>query len=357
MNYYEHHIRDYDTATAHLSWEEDLAYSRLLRWYYRKEQPIPADVREACRQVRAVTKAQRDAVQAVLDEFFELRDDGWHNETCDAVIQAFQDGEPEREIKKANEANRLSKHRKERADLFKVITDAGEHAAWNIGIADLRAMAKRIQNPKPPKPPDPATLSATQPATATATPATATQTPLPNTQYPIQEKGRGLSNDGPPATAPTPPPPAPPPDEEPPRQVTPAGAICMAIKAEGIADVSPDHPDLLALIALEVPVGEFITAAQHARKVEKPNFAYVLGTVKGRRRDAARTAATVPGGAMAAPPPQETPRARHARERVAEAAGVYAHHIAVPAPGTSGQLSIDDDEVIRVHNPALTDDR
>ena len=74
MNYYEHHIRDYDAATAHLTWDQDMAYSRLLRWYYRKEQPIPADIAEACRQVRASSKPQRDAVEAVLREFFVLHE-------------------------------------------------------------------------------------------------------------------------------------------------------------------------------------------------------------------------------------------------------------------------------------------
>lgn len=185
MNYYEHHIRDYDAATAHLSWDEDMAYTRLLRWYYRKEQPIPADIKEACRQVRAATKAQRDAVAAVLKEFFVLRDDGWHQETCDEAITTYQAGEPEREVKKANEENRLRRHRDERARLFKVLTDAGEHAPWNIKMEELRALVGRISSANP------ATAPATQnstpetlPATAPATPATATQTPDTNHQTP-----------------------------------------------------------------------------------------------------------------------------------------------------------------------------
>lgn len=351
MNYYEHHIRDYDTATQHLTWEQDLAYSRLLRWYYRKEQPIPADVKEACRQVRAITKVQRDAVEAVLLEFFELRGDGWHNDTCDAVIEAYLDGEPEREVKKANEENRLKKHRKERSELFKIITEAGEHAAWNIGIADLRAMAKRLQQPKQPlPPPSPATPAATRPATAPATLATATQTPLPIHQTPIEEERAGSTST---VGAPEPP-------ETPalPQAAavapTLAGAICKAIKAEGIPDVAPDHADLLALIAAGATQGEFVDAAKHARKQGKPSFAYVLGTVKGRRRDAAATAASVHHGPM--PEPQESARERQAREQIHEAAGSYAHHIAKPAPGARDALTIDDDEVIHVR-PALSDDR
>lgn len=181
MNYYEHHIRDYDAATSHLSWDEDLAYTRLLRWYYRKEQPIPADVKEACRQVRAITKAQRDAVVAVLNEFFELKEDGWHKDDCDEAIAEYQAGAPEREIKKANEKNRTERHREERARLFKTLTDGGGHAPWNIGIADLRIMVSRLTVTAP------ATANeqpVTKPVTAPATPVTATQSPITNHQTP-----------------------------------------------------------------------------------------------------------------------------------------------------------------------------
>lgn len=90
MNFYKHHIGDYDAATLHLSWDEDQAYSRLLRIYYRDEKPIPADTGEACRLVRARTSSQRCAVQNVLHEFFELRDDGWHNKRADEEIVSYQ---------------------------------------------------------------------------------------------------------------------------------------------------------------------------------------------------------------------------------------------------------------------------
>ena len=90
INYYEHHIGDYDSDTAHLSWLEDMAYTRLIRLYYRKELPISCDVGDACRLVRAVSKEQRQAVESVLREFFTLRDDGWHQKRCDADVARFQ---------------------------------------------------------------------------------------------------------------------------------------------------------------------------------------------------------------------------------------------------------------------------
>lgn len=90
MNYYEHHLGDYDGATAHLSWLEDCAYRRLICLYYRNEGPIPSDVKQACRLVRAASKQERGAVQQVLSEFFELQGDGWHHKRCDEEVTRFQ---------------------------------------------------------------------------------------------------------------------------------------------------------------------------------------------------------------------------------------------------------------------------
>jgi uncharacterized protein YdaU (DUF1376 family) len=186
VHYYEHHIGDYAEATAHLSFIEDAAYSRLIRKYYATEKPLPADIKAVQRLVGARTKEEKKSVEVVLSEFFFLADDGWHNSRCDAEILNFLDGEPEREVKKANEENRLKRHREERANLFKRLTDAGLHAAWNIGMKELRELVAGIPNTTPATPP--ATLfdkPATAPATAPATPATATQTPYTVHQSPV----------------------------------------------------------------------------------------------------------------------------------------------------------------------------
>jgi uncharacterized protein YdaU (DUF1376 family) len=179
VNYYEHHIRDYDAATAHLSWDEDMAYTRMLRWYYRKEQPLPVEVSEVCRLVRATSKQQRAAVEAVLREFFVLREDGWHNEKCDQVLDQYQAGEPEREAKKRNEDTRLQRHRAERAALFSELNAAGQHMPWNSKMEDLRGAVERIRNGG-------TAVSPATPATAPATPATATHPPSTNTHPPEQ---------------------------------------------------------------------------------------------------------------------------------------------------------------------------
>ena len=177
MNYFEHHIGDYDKNTSHLSACEDGIYCRMIRRYLDKELPLDLDVEEIKRVVRARSREEKKSVEVILKEFFFLDVDGWHHKTCDEIIAAYQAGEPEREAKKANEETRMKRHRDERAGLFAQLTGAGRHAAWNIGIKELRLMVAALQEPENPEP-------ATQPVTAPATPATATHTPIPTTHTP-----------------------------------------------------------------------------------------------------------------------------------------------------------------------------
>lgn len=271
MNYYEHHIRDYDAATAHLSWDEDMAYTRLMRWYYRKEQPIPADVKEACRQVRATTKVQRDAVAAVLNEFFVLQADGWHQETCDEAIATYQAGEPERVVKKANEDNRLRRHREERARLFKILTDAGEHAPWNIRMEDLRAMVERISGGNSATAPE--TENET-PATAPATPATATQSPDTIHQTPVLKEGVGNAGASDGGYLPNP---------------TPHGTVAKALRTAGV-QVSPGQLDFRAWVDKGLTAEEALAGLAVARQ-SKPApepipWAYLAKVLTSQRQAA-----------------------------------------------------------------------
>lgn len=177
MNYYEHHIGDYAQATMHLSFVEDAAYCRLIRKYYATERPLTGDLKQLQRLVGARTKEEKIAVDTILEEFFYFDDGVWRNKRCDEEIAKYLDGEPEREVKKANETNRLKRHRDERASLFKRLTDAGHHAAWNIGMSELRDLVKRhCDQPETDLPPLPETAPET-PATATQTPDTRHQTP------------------------------------------------------------------------------------------------------------------------------------------------------------------------------------
>jgi uncharacterized protein YdaU (DUF1376 family) len=146
MNYYEHHIGDYARATAHLSMLEDCAYTRLLRWYYADERPIPADLKVVCRVLRATTKPERDAVQTVLSEFFVLEDDGYHQKRADDEIARYQ--EKQRKAKASANA---------RWNAQKAQTEGNANAHANALQTDMRthsernaeAMLTRHQTPDP----------------------------------------------------------------------------------------------------------------------------------------------------------------------------------------------------------------
>jgi len=91
LNYYKRHLGDYARDTAHLSMAEDGAYNRLLDFYYAAERPLPLERAEIYRRVRARGKQDQAAVDAVLADFFNLKDDGWHHKRCDEEIAAMME--------------------------------------------------------------------------------------------------------------------------------------------------------------------------------------------------------------------------------------------------------------------------
>ncbi len=66
---------------------------------------------------------------------------------------------------------------------------------------------------------------------------------------------------------------------------TPAASVCLEIKKIGIIDINPSHPGLLELIDIGATVDEFVHAARTAKDKGK-GFSYVLGIVKGQRKEA-----------------------------------------------------------------------
>ena len=88
MHYYQRHLGDYSTATPHLSLTEHGAYTKLLDYYYSTEHPIPDD---RCERIAgAFDPHERDAVRAVLAQFFTLTDAGWANDRADSEIASYR---------------------------------------------------------------------------------------------------------------------------------------------------------------------------------------------------------------------------------------------------------------------------
>lgn len=69
---------------------------------------------------------------------------------------------------------------------------------------------------------------------------------------------------------------------------TKAGTVCKAIKAKGVADVSPSNPKLRALVEKGIGVETFEQAAELCVKATPPKgMAYLLGIVERQLREAA----------------------------------------------------------------------
>ena len=89
MNYYQHHIGDFNNATRHLSRLERSIYRDLLDLYSDLEKPLQLDFDKLARRIM-VEDGERGAMRDVLNEFFVLQDDGYHNARADREIASFQ---------------------------------------------------------------------------------------------------------------------------------------------------------------------------------------------------------------------------------------------------------------------------
>jgi len=78
VNSYEFHIGDYYRRTSHLSQVEHYIYRRLIDQYFLTELPITTEIRSISRTLQ-LTADQIETLEMILDEFFELEDDGWHH--------------------------------------------------------------------------------------------------------------------------------------------------------------------------------------------------------------------------------------------------------------------------------------
>lgn len=91
MNFYSHHIGDYTRDTAHLSWDEDCAYRRMLCWYYLHERPLPGNLEQVCRLIGAKTDQQIASAKQVLSECFVLLSGCYSQKRCDREIALYRE--------------------------------------------------------------------------------------------------------------------------------------------------------------------------------------------------------------------------------------------------------------------------
>ena len=86
MHFYQFNISDYRKRTGHLTLLEHAIYRSLIDTYYLEELPLCGDIAKLMRTHSARSKDEKEAFNAVIDEFFVLTDSGYHHEKCDQEL-------------------------------------------------------------------------------------------------------------------------------------------------------------------------------------------------------------------------------------------------------------------------------
>lgn len=247
MNYFNLHIGDYVAATAHLSLLEDAIYGRLLRRYYMQEAPLPAEIAKVARLAGARSPEEVEAVQVVLEEFFTLETDGWHNKRADSEIASYHE--------KA-EAARENGRRGGRP----------------------RRTSETQQKPKETQPVSSGFENETQPK--------ANQEPITNNQEPSKSK-HTPSESFRSVQAPS-----------------DAGRACVLMRQAGCVSTNPSHPDLQAALAEGVTPEALADTVREGLARSTPiarPFAWSIATARSRHAEGPSTVVPITGARNAAP--------------------------------------------------------
>ena len=242
MNYYPHHIGDFNTRTLHLSRLERGIYRDMRDLYFDKEAPLQADKVKLFRLLRITTPEEIEAANAVLDDFFVLTASGWEDAACAADIQAYYDS-----LEAASAGGKATKKKREEAARL-----AAELAAAGQSTLDFVEQQQ-------------AESARTVPAQCAHSAGTVREGANQN-----QNQNQNQKQNQPPAT--------------PTLSVERTGAatavdLSIAFRKEGVQSQSSD-PRLLALAEQGVSVDTLLSACAEAKK-SKPNGGISLGYVVG----------------------------------------------------------------------------
>ena len=89
MHYYKLNISDYITDTYTLNQNEHGAYMLLINHYYKTEKRLPKDFKQCCAIALAREDYECNAVQRILDQFFEKTLTGYQHKRIDKEIKVF----------------------------------------------------------------------------------------------------------------------------------------------------------------------------------------------------------------------------------------------------------------------------
>jgi uncharacterized protein YdaU (DUF1376 family) len=283
VNYYERYCGDYQRDTAHLSLAEHGAYTMLLDTYFSVEKPLPNELSSLYRVCRAMTRLEQHAVKVVADQFFPVSEmDGLrHNHRADREIAKARPKIEAARIngKKGGRPPKASfqQTRQETRGIPDWLSMGYGNITAAIPVAEPSGKAHQHQH-------QPQHLS--QPHQDKDCSSTRTIEP-PEEQVRVSGIAPGMTS---PVISGINSSPDQPFEAETRSSVPPgaAGACCRALARNGVQGSNPHHPTLLALLQAGAVEDEFVQAAKNAVAKGKENFAYVIGTVKRQREEAAK---------------------------------------------------------------------
>ncbi len=288
MNWFQYFPRDWLAATLQLTCEEDGVYHRLVDWCYVNECELPHDIEECFRIARVQTKSERDAVTRVTRDYFRDTPSGRAQKHIAQKVEKFLLGEPEREARRALDAQRKRRNRAMQRLLYGALRNAGVYARPGMGMRELRESIE--------------SAGLSQPdgnVTWRDTPGY----PIPPDMLPNDTNGHGASADASEWDSVTCPLVAANHEANTPKEEasassagardggTRAAKACKAMRQCGLSATNPSDPRLLALLDQGVTDEELSYAAAKAvAEGKRDAWAYALAVVKGQRADAARIA-------------------------------------------------------------------
>ena len=267
MHYYQHSIADFNNATRHLTRLERSIYRDLIDMYYDTEKPLEADLNKLARRALVVSDEEKQALKNVLDDFFTLKSDGWHQPRCDQELEEYLANGEEIKSREDNEKERQRRHRDERKRLFSELREKNVVPKWDIATEPLRALHSQHCNA-------PATAE-TLPETELKRDCNAPATAITNNHKPLTNNHKPITKDTPVSEIEST-------DEEIP-------AVCVVLRDLGvsIAEQRKNLDKITALVHRGATLEHFTAGLEVASEAEK-GFAYALGVVKTRLDDEAR---------------------------------------------------------------------
>jgi uncharacterized protein YdaU (DUF1376 family) len=324
VNYYERYCGDYQRDTAHLSLAEHGAYTMLLDTYFSVEKPLPSDLPSLYRVCRAMTRLEQQAVKSVVEQFFPVSPaDGLrHNQRADREIakarpkieaarnNGRKGGRPRLVAPLGQGAETLGKPEglamglsNMAVDVTRGTTDSHDEEPVGGTMGDTIGDARGVPRREPggiahqPQPQPQLHQAFDKDGKRTFHDAIGKAAERDEGQGTGKGEGKGEMQS---VMATTPGADSSPHDhvsspsfrpETPGSSLsasTTAGGCCRALIQLGVQGCNPHHPTFQTLLNAGAAHDEFMQAAQNAVARGKASFAYVIGTVKRQREDAAK---------------------------------------------------------------------